>query len=182
VERDLGWETGLRLSYIGTHTVKLPVYVDENEIQPQSIAYNPAQKPYPNWSRMSDRLNIGSASFHGLLVAVTHRYGNNLYLQSSWTWDKNLSNGQGDISQSWRSEAGPGTIHRFDLAADYGNVQNTRRYVWLTTSVWTLPFGRGQKFGATMNPILDRVLGGWNVSNILLLQSGQFLTRITLAA
>ncbi len=31
---------------------------------------------------------------------------------------------------------------------------------------WTLPLGRGQRFGANMHPILDAVLGGWSMNGV----------------
>lgn len=31
---------------------------------------------------------------------------------------------------------------------------------------WTLPFGRGQRFGSDMNPILDGVVGGWSINGV----------------
>jgi len=46
---------------------------------------------------------------------------NNLYLQFKLRHrDKNLSNGQGDISQAGEAKLDPATIYRFNLAADYG--------------------------------------------------------------
>ena len=31
---------------------------------------------------------------------------------------------------------------------------------------WTLPVGRGQRFGANMPPLLDAILGGWSVNGV----------------
>lgn len=31
---------------------------------------------------------------------------------------------------------------------------------------WTVPVGRDQRFGSSMNPILDAILGGWSVSGV----------------
>jgi hypothetical protein len=31
---------------------------------------------------------------------------------------------------------------------------------------WTLPVGRGQRFGSDMNPVLDAILGGWSVNGV----------------
>ena len=38
--------------------------------------------------------------------------------------------------------------------------------------VYQLPFGRGKRFGNSMNPILDRILGGWELGGIMTLASG----------
>ncbi len=31
---------------------------------------------------------------------------------------------------------------------------------------WTLPVGRGQRFGANMHPVLDAILGGWSMNGV----------------
>ncbi|MCR4375476.1 MAG: TonB-dependent receptor, partial [Acidobacteria bacterium] len=31
---------------------------------------------------------------------------------------------------------------------------------------WTLPVGRGQRFGANMHPVLDAIIGGWSVNGV----------------
>jgi len=40
--------------------------------------------------------------------------------------------------------------------------------------VYTLPFGRGQRFGASLPRLTDLLVGGWELSNIFLWQSGPF--------
>jgi hypothetical protein len=37
---------------------------------------------------------------------------------------------------------------------------------------WQIPFGRGQRFGSDLNPVVNTILGGWNLSFIGQLQSG----------
>jgi len=46
----------------------------------------------------------------------------------------------------------------------------------LTTAVFDLPYGRGRRWGANINPLLDKFIGGWSTSNILLAQSGPYQT------
>src|SRR5262245_59465561 len=42
-----------------------------------------------------------------------------------------------------------------------------------------MPFGRGRKYASDWNRALDAVLGGWTVSGIFNVQSGQHLTPYT---
>jgi hypothetical protein len=46
--------------------------------------------------------------------------------------------------------------------ADQGNVRHAIKTQW----DWTLPVGRGQRFGADMHPVLDAVLGGWSFMGV----------------
>jgi len=43
-----------------------------------------------------------------------------------------------------------------------GNVRHAFKGQW----DWTIPVGRGQRFGANMHPVLDAVLGGWSMNGV----------------
>ena len=64
----------------------------------------------------------------------------------------------------------------FNSHQDYGNVSATRRNRFLATAIYELPVGHGRRYGAHMNRLEELAVGGWQLSNIFLLQSGTFLT------
>ncbi|MGI8960025.1 MAG: carboxypeptidase regulatory-like domain-containing protein [Bryobacteraceae bacterium] len=177
VERDLGASTGLRVTYTGLHSVGLLVSPDWNQIRPQAQPYDPSQKPFPNWEFVKTYVNAGTSQYHGLETVVTHRFSQGLFFQSSWIWSKNLSDADGDApNDGFTGETGRRLSNRFDIQADRGNVAYTRRHRWLTTANIEIPFGRGKKYGANMNRVLDGFVGGWQSSNILILQTGPYQT------
>jgi hypothetical protein len=45
---------------------------------------------------------------------------------------------------------------------DQGNVRHAIKTQW----DWTVPVGRGQRFGSNLHPIVDGVLGGWSVNGV----------------
>jgi Carboxypeptidase regulatory-like domain/TonB dependent receptor-like, beta-barrel len=176
VERELGAQTGLRLTYTGMRSVGLLVSPDLNQIRPQSTPYDPREKQYPNWGVIKTRDNGGTSFYGALETVLTHRFSGGVFLQSSYTWAKNLSSGEGDNPSSYQPENGPRIMNRYDLGANYGNVPFSRRHRWLTTATIDLPFGRGRKFGSNMNAFADAILGGWSTNNIIVLQTGPYLT------
>ncbi len=176
IERELGAQTGLRLTYTGLRSVGLPVSPDLNQIEPQSTPYDPREKPFPNWNQIKTRDNGGTSIYNALETVVTHRYSSGVFLQSSYTWAKNLSDAEGDNPSGYTSENGARVENRYDLGANYGDVAFSRRHRWLTTATIDLPFGRGRKFGAGMNRFSDLLLGGWQTTDIILFQTGPFLT------
>ena len=175
VERDLGHGTGVQLNYTGTRSVGLLVSPDVNQVKPQDKPFNPALQPYPNWSDIKFRTNGGSQSYNALELVVTHRGGGGLFFQSSYVYAKDLADDEGDNPTGFTNDESR-VMNNYDLYADYGNVAFVPTSRWLTTAVWDLPIGRGKKFGASTNPILDKVIGGWQTSNILVFQTGPFLT------
>ena len=45
---------------------------------------------------------------------------------------------------------------------DGGNVRHAIKGQW----DWTIPVGRGQRFGANMHPLLDAIVGGWSMNGV----------------
>ncbi|HEY0876733.1 MAG TPA: carboxypeptidase regulatory-like domain-containing protein [Vicinamibacterales bacterium] len=45
---------------------------------------------------------------------------------------------------------------------DQGNVRHAIKTNW----DWTVPVGRGQRFGANLNPVLEGILGGWSINGV----------------
>ena len=48
----------------------------------------------------------------------------------------------------------------------------------VTSVVYQLPFGKGRKYGSNMNPLLDGVLGGWELNTINTAHTGTPLERL----
>jgi len=177
VERDLGHQTGLRVTYNGLRSVGLTVSPDLNQIQPTTTPWTPTEKPWPNWDQIKTLTNGGSAIYNAMETSVTHRFSAGLFVQSTWTWAKNLSDAEGDVQNTnFNGDYGARLINHFDIPADYGNVAFTRRHRWLTTAVADIPVGRGMKYGSSMNSVLDGIVGGWRTSNIIVLQTGPYIT------
>lgn len=150
---------------------------DLNQIQPQTTPWTPTEKPWPNWSKIKTLTNGASAIYNAMETSVTHRFSAGLFVQSTWTWAKNLSDGEGDVQNTnFNGEYGARLMNHFDIPADYGNVAFTRRHRWLTTAVADIPVGRGMKYGSSMNRVLDGIVGGLRTTNIIVLQTGPYIT------
>lgn len=178
VERDLGWHTGLRVTYTGMHTIGLIEKWDRNEIPDQAQTYNPAERPFPNFQQLQMRSNIGSQMFNSMENVVTHRFNSGLTFQSSLIWTKSLSDAEGDNNNTsgFPGETGNSVDDAFNIKSDRGNVSFARRLRSLTTNTWEIPVGRGKRFGGNMGRALDAAVGGWQMNNILILQTGPFIT------
>src|SRR6185295_7165285 len=91
---------------------------------------------------------------------------------------KNLSNAIGSNSTGFAGDNGSVPTDRFNLGLDYGNVSTTRRHRWLTTFTYQLP-GEHWKPASMAGQAAKLAAGGWQLSGILLFQTGQYLTPIT---
>jgi hypothetical protein len=101
-----------------------------------------------------------------------------LQYSASYSFAKNLSNGQGYNPTAFASEAGGQVTDINNINLDYGNVSFTHRNRFLATFLYDLPFGKQRMFLASANKVVDTLVGGWELSGYLLSQSGPFLTVV----
>ena len=177
-ERDLGFNTALQLSYTGTHGAHLGVQGDLNQLPLNTEGYNAAKvyAPYPLWAEMEIETNGGRSNYDSVSVAVLRRFTKGLQFQSSYAFTRNLTDAQGYLPTKFTTEAGGFRTNLNDPHLDYGNVAFTSRHRAVTTGLYQLPFGRGNMFLGGTNGVVDRLVNGWELSGVLLFESGPFLT------
>ena len=120
-------------------------------------------------------------TYHGLEVQVLRRLTKGLEAQFSWTWSKSLDTRSYDPSLTLygTGTAQSATSHPFDVAnrkLNYARSDFDRRHVFNSYWIWELPFGRGRRYGASAHPIVDGVLGGWQIAGFLRYQTGRPFT------
>ncbi len=185
VDHDFGHNIAGRVSYIGMHTWHLVWQPNFNQLPASSTrrAVDAPQTAYqfPNFYQITDRSTAAQADYRSLQVEFRRRMTNGLSFDSAYTLAKNLSDNQG----SYANFSGAGFVDEqggynptdsTNRHLDYGNVAGTRRNRWLTTVLYELPVGRGRHFAGGMSRWGDALVGGWQLSNIFLLQSGPQLT------
>jgi hypothetical protein len=185
VERQINDSTAVRASYVGMHTYRLSLTEDLNQIAASTTPfattaaspYVDPRAPHPNWTTLYSTFNAGKANYSAFELNATRRMAHGLYFDANYTYAKNLADNQGDAPNSFAGEVNYGIpiADRFHITQDYGNVQGTRRNRFLLSGVYQLPFGAGRQF-MSGGGWKDVVLGGWDVTNITLLQTGPWLT------
>jgi hypothetical protein len=123
--------------------------------------------PYPNQDGgiTYDDYN-GSSNYNGLQLHYEHRSAN-LLATASYSWSHALDN-----TDSPYSGTPVAVLLYYDQAANYGNSSQDTRQIFSSSFVYTLPFGRGQRFGSGVNHAFDLLIGGWQVNDIVQLRTG----------
>ena len=182
VEHDFGNSFGARLSYVGLHTTHLVWQPNLNDLPLSSttMAANQPRSafPFPNFQSIADRSTTANANYNSLEAELTRRYQRGLSLTAAYTLAKNLSDDQGSLTNSSFADEQGGYYGTwaYNRALDYGNVVGTRHHRLLLTGVADVPFGRRRRFGSTLPWAADALLGGWQLSNIFVYQTGPYLT------
>jgi len=178
VERDLGWRTGARVSYVGSSTKDLIWSPDLNQVTSNTRGYDAVKntRPFPDWNVVTTRANDPRSRYHALGLEVNKRLSDGLTLDASYTLARHHSDAGGAVPSAFPAENGATTLDLYRGDADYGNVAFTRRHRFVSTFLYELPFGRSRRFANGIGRGLDLLVGGWDVTGVTLLQSGPFLT------
>lgn len=122
--------------------------------------------PFPGYQTdgLASSDDNGHSNYNSLQVTVRHQFSHGLTMQAAYTWDKDLS----DVF------FGPSANINNALAvgSQWGRVSFDRPQRFVLNYSYDLPMGKG------MTGFAGRALGGWNVSGITIVQSGDPLTFI----
>jgi hypothetical protein len=180
IERNLGFNTGIRLSYDGNHGNDLGYTENLAQLPANTAGFATANKSaiFPLWAHISDYVNGARSNYHAFTASASKRFSNNLQFNSSYVFAKNLSNGAGYNPTAFAGESGGMVTDQFNPNLDYGNVAFTHRQRFLSTFLYNLPIGRGHAILGKSNKLVDEAVGGWQLSGVLLFQTGPFVTVV----
>ncbi len=180
LQRNLYKDGLLDVAYVGNKGTNLPLLGDFNQARPITAA-EVAQglttlgtllqrRPYQGFNNITGVLDDGFSNYHGLQAKFEHR-GRDLVFLNSFTFAKAIDN----IGQVLENTNG-GSPNPQDIRNprnDKGASSFDQRFNNTSSVVYTLPFGRGKRFGRSLPAALDAIAGGWQTSSIITLTSGQ---------
>jgi hypothetical protein len=183
LERDLGEGIGVRLSYDGNHSSNLGMHTNLNQPEDNTLGFGNVPVPYPSFQYLQYNTNLGYGNYNAFTVSAKKRFAKGLQFQTSYIYARNLSNVDGaatSTADQFAGEFGGWVSDAHNPGLDYGNVAFTRRNRFLATFLYELPVGRGKALLGNANGLVDHVLGGWELSGVVLIQSGPFMSIGTL--
>ena len=180
LERDLGFNTGLRLSYDGNHGANLGYTQNLAQVAPNTVGFTKAAagSAYPLWAYIAQESTGARSNYNAVTIAANKRMSHGLQFTTNYTYAKNLSDGAGYNPTAFATQAGGTVTNIYNIGLDYGNVAFTHKNRFLSTFLYELPLG---KKGFILNKapaVVDQIIGGWQLSGVLLFQSGPFLTVV----
>jgi hypothetical protein len=170
-ERDLGFQTGLRLSYDGSHGTDLSVTTNPDQVPANTIGFAKASAsaPYPIWDSIVNVENSGRSNYQSFTATLNKRLSRGLQFQFSYNHAKNLSNAGGWDPTSFVGEGGGQTSDYYNPGLDYGHVPFTRSNRVIANFLYETSSHSGHKY-------LDQLAGGWEIAGRMLFQTGPYLT------
>ncbi len=140
-----------------TQTFPNPFY-GINSIYPATITRADLFRPYPQFGDISLIENNGYSWYHALQVRAEKRFSKGYTINVDYTWSKFME------ATSFLNSA--------DAALYRSISQYDRPQRIAVTGVWSIPFGRGQRFGSNLPKAADWAIGQWQLNAFIAQQSG----------
>ena len=163
LEQQVG-KTGIRLSYIGTVSRLMEYSRDVNSPEPNSIPYIQKPRPLPNYAAISQTTNGASHAYHALQIEGERQLASGMFYQAAYTFAKDVGDHHRGLENPFNRRMERSAASRIPLHRVVSNF------------LWELPVGRGKYFAPGAKGVLQGVVGGWQLSGIINLQSGDYLT------
>ena len=181
LQRDLGHNWLIDLAYVGNHGKNEIIVNDVNQATLGGSAALQARVPSSNFSTIAGILPWATSDYDGLQAKVEKRFSQGLYVLNSFTWSKDIDyaaqalDGGGNCGQACGNGI-PSVQNIYNWQADRGLSAYNYPLVDVTSVVWTVPVGRGQKFLPNVSRWADALVGGWQTTEIFNARSGDPLT------
>jgi hypothetical protein len=163
---------GFRASYIGTRSVDLLYRSNLNQPPASRVPFANSRRPYPQYLNVTMVSNGAIASYHALLLQAEKRMSRGLLLQAGWTWAKELD----EANATATGESGDLIEDAYNRAPERGNHFYLPRQRFVSSYIWDLPVGPGQKLLGNLRGFAGHLAGGWEFAGSITLRTGQFFT------
>jgi Carboxypeptidase regulatory-like domain len=165
----------LEVGYVGSSSINLMDMYHNNNTAQLASATNPIngittnttanvlyRVPYLGYQAVGVRGTgfDGFSSYNSMQVTVRKQFSHGLTFQGAYTYSKTMSDQYNNVSNS--NDAG-------NLAQQYGPAEYSRPQRFVANYSYDLPFG-------THTGLMQKLLGGWNVSGVTVVQGGSPIT------
>ncbi len=174
-EYELSNTLSVSLAYVGETGQHLADYRNGNQLTlAQAAAKAPA--PFAGLVGQSGTLLITESeagfNFNAAEVSVRQRGSKGFTWTVNYTYAHALTNSAGNYTSPNITGQNGAYEDGYNGHADYGPEGQDVRNNLSAAGNYTVPFGRGQQYGAHINRLIDLVAGGWSISGSAVVYSG----------
>ncbi len=167
IQQQLTATAAFSLTYVGTKGSH--IFRQRNtDIPPPGPGAQAPRRPYsaiaPNVTAVEYYGSDGKSNYDALQAELTKRISHGLSGRIAYTWSKELDN-----TNVFDPLPGQDRLNYGDGNEQAPNVPNN----FVASLIYQLPFGRGRKWLNNSSGLVEALAGGWQISTITSLQSGQ---------
>ena len=167
IERSLDQNTLFTIAYIGNVLRHMSARADSNQpygLSPGNTSGILDLTPQPLAGPVTTQLNFLTGNYNALAVSVQRRYANGLQFLASYTWSKAMDIVDGDNSD---------VQDYYNPRLQYSPASFDRTNNFIVSGIYDLPLGQGKRFANSANWLANEAIGGWRLSFLQQLASGQ---------
>jgi hypothetical protein len=177
VQRELGQNMIIDLAYVGNAADDMLLFANFNQAAPNNSAGTiplQARRPIPGFADITYSFNGGKSRYNAFQAKFDWRLRSGLAVLSSLTLAKTEDNGAGSLENPNGNFPAPQDFYNRD--ADFGLSAYHQPYNMTTSVVLDLPVGRNRRFLSDPSPLVEALLGGWQIAGINWIYSGEAAT------
>ena len=170
IQQALGHGATLSVGYVGnkgTHLSWGPNINAANVGTGSLLTRRPYYSLYGLSQGISLECNCSDSNYNALDVVLNKQMSSFYMVNSNFTWSKSMGYGA-----FWS----PTTYNRqIDYGPGGGTINSAsidRKFVWITTHTFNVPYGPGRPFGSSATGMKKYGLGGWVFSGVMSIESG----------
>jgi hypothetical protein len=166
VQHEVMHNTVAELGYVGTKGIHLLGDIDINQPTLAARLANPyvdvnAIRPYLGYGAITARSPVYTSNYNSLQASLNRHFSKGLSVGIAYTWSKLLTTAFSTYDR------GLAAYDSYDLKGSYGPNQLNTPQMFVMNYVYDFPFYKNQRSA------LGYLLGGWELSGIITIQSGQ---------
>jgi hypothetical protein len=176
VQREFGPSMLLDVAYVGNKGNDLLLIANYNQARTNNAAGTlslQSRRPLQDYSDITYVFNGGRSRYDALQIKYEWRM-RDVNILSSLTLSKAKDNGAQSLENQNGNFPAPQDLNNLD--ADYGIGAYHQPYNSTTSFVWSLPFGRGKRWGGNASRGLDLLVGGWQIAGVNSIIPGEMVT------
>jgi Carboxypeptidase regulatory-like domain/TonB dependent receptor-like, beta-barrel/TonB-dependent Receptor Plug Domain len=175
IQREIFRNTILDLAYVGSKSTHLILFADYNEARPnrpgESLSIQ-ARRPNQAFGAITVTWPGAFANYHALQAKFERRLSSGFYFLNSFVYSKAIDNvGQALEAQGSGGRSSPQSF--YNIRAEKAVSDFDQTFNNTTSIVYELPFGKGRRYLSSVATAADYVLGGWQLSAINNMWSGE---------
>jgi hypothetical protein len=161
IQHELAKDTNLTISYIGSSGSHLWTNTIVNGIDPAT-----GKRPHIGYSTFTLDSTRSSSNFNALEIGIRRNVQTGLLLAANYQWSHAIDDGSVGGAEATVPQ------NQNCLSCDRASSMFDMRSYFTSSAIWQVPMGRGKALIGDANPIVNALVGGWQLAGVGTIRSG----------
>jgi hypothetical protein len=174
LQKELRWGFTGQAGYVATRSIRQLAFVDLNagQVLGAGDAGRPLDSPFGRDAYTGFLQPAGTGHYDSLQAQLQRRFAQGLGLTVNYTWSKAINVvDASDWGLDWERISAVKYWNLNRALTDFDRTHNLQ-----IMNIWQLPFGKGKRWLASQNRVVDAIVSGWQTNSLISLMSGRPFT------